>query len=159
MLGVIITGHGAFASGLLQALEQVAGRQTLCMAVDFPEGHSTEALGLRLAAACAHCDDGDGVVFLSDMLGGSPFREAANIALAHPGYEVIAGTNLHNGGGDDAGSPSVGHRGIPRPGAGMRPARHYQPLAPAASFRARVAHRIGNLEKKATGGRSLAALF
>lgn len=94
MLGVIITGHGAFASGLLQALEQVAGRQTLCMAVDFPEGHSTEALGLRLAAACAHCDDGDGVVFLSDMLGGSPFREAANIALAHPGYEVIAGTNL-----------------------------------------------------------------
>ncbi|CAJ1000301.1 hypothetical protein SODG_003331 [Sodalis praecaptivus] len=36
MLGVIITGHGAFASGLLQALEQVAGRQTLCMGWIFP---------------------------------------------------------------------------------------------------------------------------
>ncbi|WP_424141130.1 PTS galactosamine/N-acetylgalactosamine transporter subunit IIA [Sodalis glossinidius] len=51
-------------------------------------------LGKRLTAACSRCDDGEGVIFLSDMLGGSPFREAANIALARPGYEVITGTNL-----------------------------------------------------------------
>ncbi|WP_244267351.1 PTS N-acetylgalactosamine transporter subunit IIA [Sodalis-like endosymbiont of Proechinophthirus fluctus] len=56
-------------------------------------GYSTEALWQRLADAGAY-DDDDGIVFLSDVLGGCTFREAANIALDHPGYKVITGTNL-----------------------------------------------------------------
>lgn len=37
MLGVVITGHGGFASGLLQAVQQVIGPQEQCVAIDFPE--------------------------------------------------------------------------------------------------------------------------
>ena len=41
MLGLVITGHGRCASGLLQGVEQVVGEQSQCRAVDFPEGVST----------------------------------------------------------------------------------------------------------------------
>ncbi|MBD1226890.1 PTS galactosamine/N-acetylgalactosamine transporter subunit IIA [Xenorhabdus griffiniae] len=94
MLGVVITGHGSFASGLLQAVEQVIGPQAQCVAVDFPEGMCTETLKKALAAACSQCDQGDGLVFLTDLLGGSPFRQSAQLALNHPAYQVITGTNM-----------------------------------------------------------------
>ncbi|MBE8595979.1 PTS galactosamine/N-acetylgalactosamine transporter subunit IIA [Xenorhabdus sp. BG5] len=94
MLGVVITGHGSFASGLLQAVEQVIGPQAQCIAVDFPEGMCTETLKKALAAACSQCDQGDGLVFLTDLLGGSPFRQSAQLALNHPAYQVITGTNM-----------------------------------------------------------------
>ncbi|MBC8948292.1 MULTISPECIES: PTS galactosamine/N-acetylgalactosamine transporter subunit IIA [Xenorhabdus] len=94
MLGVVITGHGGFASGLLQAVEQVIGPQEQCVAVDFPEGMCTEALKKALEAACYQCDQGEGLVFLTDLLGGSPFRQAAQMALNHPAYQVITGTNM-----------------------------------------------------------------
>lgn len=94
MLGIVITGHGRFASGLLEAIEQVVGQQTQCCAVDFPEGMSTETLFTRLQHACTTCDSGEGVVVLSDLLGGSPFRQSALLAQHEPDYEVITGTNL-----------------------------------------------------------------
>lgn len=94
MLGVIITGHGRFASGLLQGVEQVVGEQLQCCAVDFPEGVSHGELRCLLEQACASCDSGEGVVILSDLLGGSPFRVAAVLAKQHQDYQVITGTNM-----------------------------------------------------------------
>ena len=94
MLGLVITGHGRFASGLLQGVEQVVGEQSQCCAVDFPEGVSTSELMILLEQACAACDSGEGVVILSDLLGGSRFRQAAVIAKQHPDYQVITGTNM-----------------------------------------------------------------
>lgn len=49
---------------------------------------------ILLEQACAACDSGEGVVILSDLLGGSPFRQAAVIAKQHPDYQVITGTNM-----------------------------------------------------------------
>ncbi|WP_118986477.1 PTS galactosamine/N-acetylgalactosamine transporter subunit IIA [Photorhabdus sp. CRCIA-P01] len=94
MLGIVITGHGHFASSLLQAVEQVVGQQPQCCAVDFPEGISSEKLLVLLEAACTACNSGEGVIILSDLLGGSPFRQAAQLAIANPCYEVITGTNM-----------------------------------------------------------------
>ncbi|MDX7992858.1 PTS galactosamine/N-acetylgalactosamine transporter subunit IIA [Xenorhabdus littoralis] len=94
MLGVVITGHGKFASGLLQAVEQVIGQQKQCVAIDFPEGMSMEYLSESLRDACQCCDSGAGVVILTDLLGGSPFRQAAQLALTYPSWEVITGINM-----------------------------------------------------------------
>ena len=51
MLGVVITGHGGFASGLLQAVQQVIGPQEQCVAIDFPEGMCTDSLQQALRKA------------------------------------------------------------------------------------------------------------
>jgi len=39
-------------------------------------------------------DSEDGIVFLTDLLGGTPFRVASTLAMQKPGWEVITGTNL-----------------------------------------------------------------
>ncbi|MBI6548257.1 PTS galactosamine/N-acetylgalactosamine transporter subunit IIA [Xenorhabdus lircayensis] len=94
MLGIVIMGHGRFASGLLQAVEQVVGQQEQCVAIDFPEGMSTEYLAQLLSEACECCNRGEGVVILTDLLGGLPFRQAAQLALTQPSWEVITGINM-----------------------------------------------------------------
>lgn len=69
MPGIVITGHGGFASGLLQAVEQVVGEQPACIAVDFPVHMGTAELKVALSAALQAVEQADGVVFLTDMLG------------------------------------------------------------------------------------------
>lgn len=95
MISIIVTGHGQFASGLLSAVETVFGPQSQTLAVDFPSGISTSDLDARLQAALASLPASGGVVFLTDLLGGSPFKLASQIALSCPqDSDVIAGANL-----------------------------------------------------------------
>lgn len=35
MLGIILTGHGGFASGMEKAMKQILGEQTQFIAIDF----------------------------------------------------------------------------------------------------------------------------
>ncbi|ADO46836.1 PTS galactosamine/N-acetylgalactosamine transporter subunit IIA [[Enterobacter] lignolyticus] len=94
MLGIILTGHGGFASGLAQAMKQVLGEQPQFVAVDFPESSTTARLTAQLTEATQTLSDCEGIVFLTDLLGGTPFRVASTLAMQAPGCEVITGTNL-----------------------------------------------------------------
>lgn len=94
MLGVILTGHGSFATGLYEAAVQIMGDQAQFTAVNFPDGMSSEQLEHKLNHALKVCDNGDGVVFLTDILGGSPFRLAAMLSYQNQHIEVISGTNM-----------------------------------------------------------------
>lgn len=94
MLGIIICGHGGFASGLERAMRQILGEQEAVIAIDFPESSTTALLQAQCEAALAEVDKGDGVVFLTDLLGGTPFRVASILSLHQPEREVITGTNL-----------------------------------------------------------------
>ena len=106
MPGIVITGHGGFATGLLQAVEQVVGPQPHCAAVDFPEQMSTAQLNDALRSALAAVAQPDGVVFLTDMLGGSPFRSACELADAQ-GDCGADRRQYAAGGGNDAGARRV----------------------------------------------------
>ena len=94
MLGIIICGHGGFASGLERAMLQILGEQDAVIAIDFPESSTTALLQAQCEAALTEVDKGDGVVFLTDLLGGTPFRVASTLALRQTNREVVTGTNL-----------------------------------------------------------------
>ena len=94
MLSIILTGHGGFASGMEKAMKQILGEQSQFIAIDFPETSSTAQLTSQLEEAIAQLDCEDGIVFLTDLLGGTPFRVASTLAMQKPGCEVITGTNL-----------------------------------------------------------------
>ncbi|MCI1899369.1 MAG: PTS sugar transporter subunit IIA [Enterobacter sp.] len=94
MLGIILTGHGGFASGLEQAMKQILGEQTQFVAIDFPETSTTALLTSQLEQAITTLDGTEDIVFLTDLLGGTPFRIASTMAMQKPGWEVITGTNL-----------------------------------------------------------------
>lgn len=94
MLGIILTGHGGFASGMEKAMKQILGEQTQFIAIDFPETSTTALLTSQLEQAVNTLDSEDSLVFLTDLLGGTPFRMASTLAMQKPGREVITGTNL-----------------------------------------------------------------
>ncbi|MCK8783899.1 PTS sugar transporter subunit IIA [Roseomonas sp. NAR14] len=92
MIGLVLVTHGRLAEELKLAMEHVVGPQrnvaTVCIGPeDDMEGRREDIRG-RVAAV----DEGDGVVVLTDMFGGTP----SNLALATMGenVEVIAGVNL-----------------------------------------------------------------
>mgnify|MGYP003192164960 CR=1 FL=1 len=80
MIGLIVTGHGHFASGLTTSLNLIAGDAKEYVAVDF---EATDSL-----------KDCEGIIVLSDLAGGSPFKTAVEIGFPRGNVEVIAGTNL-----------------------------------------------------------------
>ncbi|CNI13032.1 PTS galactosamine/N-acetylgalactosamine transporter subunit IIA [Yersinia alsatica] len=94
MVSIIITGHGHFASGLYNALEQIIGPQQQIIAIDFPVGMNTQQLDQALQQALDALPVEQGVVFFTDLLGGSPFRSAVQLSVQQPQFEVIAGTNM-----------------------------------------------------------------
>ena len=94
MLGIILCGHGGFASGLEHAMKQILGEQTQFVAIDFPQESTTALLTSQLSDAINLLDPGQDIVFLTDLLGGTPFRVASTLAMQKKGCEVITGTNL-----------------------------------------------------------------
>lgn len=96
MIGLVVTGHGHFADGLHTSAKMIAGENELVKYVNFEDGMSTETLAVKLNEAFtgfAHCD---GIVVLSDLPGGSPFKTAVECSMEHPDkkIEVLAGSNL-----------------------------------------------------------------
>ena len=96
MLGLLITGHGHFATGMFSSLELIAGAQTNVAYVDFESEHSVETLKENLTKALDSLKECDGVLVLSDLPGGSPFKTAVELKFERPDQviEVISGTNL-----------------------------------------------------------------
>ena len=96
MIGLIVTGHGHFADGLHTSAQMIAGENEYIKYINFEDGMSPEALGEKISAAYTEFASCDGIVVLSDLPGGSPFKTAVEVAMSHPDkkIEVLAGTNL-----------------------------------------------------------------
>lgn len=94
MIGIVVTGHGQFASGLVSSLHVIAGTFEQVTAVDFPLEASTDDLAAALTEAAATMSECQSVLFLSDVAGGSPFRCAVLAGKQYGKAEVVAGANL-----------------------------------------------------------------
>ena len=94
MIGIVVTGHGHFASGILSAVAMITGEKRQITHVDFMESMSTEDLCSALRKAAEQVDSGEGILFLSDIPGGTPFQQSAIIASHLKLAGVLSGTNL-----------------------------------------------------------------
>lgn len=95
MTGLLISGHGHFASGLHTSLNLIAGEPSNIEFVDFEKTDSTDDLKKKLYASLKKLDNCDSILALSDLAGGSPFKTLVEIKteIEKP-MEVIGGTNL-----------------------------------------------------------------
>lgn len=94
MIGIIISGHGTFATGISSAVELLTGHQDFIIPVDFREEHSEEQLKENLKAAFDRLQDYEQVLVLCDILGGSPFKNAVMLSIGDERIKVLYGTNL-----------------------------------------------------------------
>lgn len=95
MTGIIVTGHGKFPEGILSAISLVAGKPDNTAAVNFEMGQSSEDLKESMAKAMESLE-GDEVLILADLVGGTPFNTAAALKAerADKKIKVIAGVNM-----------------------------------------------------------------
>lgn len=95
MVGLIVTGHGQFASGFEGSLKLLAGSPEGVSFVDF-SGESGDDLKVQIAAVMDTMKDYAGVLVLSDLPGGTPYNKSVELKVerADQQIEVVAGTNL-----------------------------------------------------------------
>ena len=93
MIGVVLVTHGRLAEELIAALEHVVGPQTNVCAVGIGPDDDMEQRRVQILDCVANADEGDGVVLLTDMFGGTPSNLAIS-TMDKANVEVIAGVNL-----------------------------------------------------------------
>jgi mannose PTS system EIIA component len=93
MIGMVLVTHGTLAVALRDAMEHVVGKQTALATVCIESDAEFEGQRNEIATRMAEVDNGDGVILLTDMFGGTPSNLAMSM-LRDKNVEVIGGVNL-----------------------------------------------------------------
>lgn len=93
MIGLVLVTHGRLAVELVSALEHVVGSQENVATVCIGPDDDMEQRRAEIMKSTKDVDDGDGVIVLTDMFGGTPSNLAISI-MDNGKIEVIAGVNL-----------------------------------------------------------------
>jgi len=93
VIGIVIVAHGGLAREYLAAVEHVVGRQTGIRAIAIEADHDRAEKQAEISTAAGSVDQGQGVVVVTDMFGGSP----SNLSLpacASGKRRILYGANL-----------------------------------------------------------------
>ena len=93
MIGLVIVTHGRLAEELINALEHVVGKQANITPICIGPDDDMEVRRGQILENVANAEEGNGVILLTDMFGGTPSNLAISI-LEKANVEVIAGVNL-----------------------------------------------------------------
>jgi mannose PTS system EIIA component len=93
MIGVVVVTHGQLATELVNAAETIVGDLPRFAAVSIGWHEDTADAREDIAQAVARVDQGQGVLILTDMFGGTPCNLAMTF-LARDNVEVITGVNV-----------------------------------------------------------------
>lgn len=95
MIGLIISGHGNFASGMHSSLKLISGESSNVEFVDFEENDSIETLKEKYMVSLKNLKECSGILALCDLAGGSPFKTLVELKiLIDKPMEVVGGSNL-----------------------------------------------------------------
>ena len=93
MIGLVLVTHGRLAAEFVAAMEHVVGAQPCVAAICIAADDDMELRRADIAAAVAQCNEGQGVIILTDMFGGTPSNLAISV-MDGGSIEVVAGMNL-----------------------------------------------------------------
>ncbi len=93
MIGIVIVAHGRLAQEYLAAMEHVVGAQKGVRYVSIDADCDRAGKQAEICAAADAVDQGDGVVVVVDMFGGSP-SNLALMACAAENRRMLHGANL-----------------------------------------------------------------
>ena len=93
MVGVLIVSHGGFAEALISSLQLLVGKQQKIRGVSIWPKDQEKEIKDRIRQEIEKVNDGDGVVILTDVLGGT----ATNLSLSfleNEKIELVTGVNM-----------------------------------------------------------------
>ncbi|MFT4151542.1 MAG: PTS fructose transporter subunit IIA [Paracoccaceae bacterium] len=93
MIGIVIVAHGGLAREYLSAVEHVVGKQDGMAAITIEDDHDRGMKQREICIAADEVDQGDGVVVVTDMFGGSP-SNLSLMACTGQDRRIVYGANL-----------------------------------------------------------------
>ena len=93
MIGLVLVTHGHLADEFRSALEHVVGPQKALETIAIGPEDDMENRRQDIMDAVSRTDDGNGVIILTDMFGGTPSNLSISV-MSRGNTEVIAGMNL-----------------------------------------------------------------
>jgi PTS system mannose-specific IIA component len=93
MVGILVVSHGRLAEALISSVQFLAGNLKRVKGISIWPRDRKEEVKDRIQKGIAEVDDGDGVVILTDVLGGTPTNLALSV-LENKEVEVVTGVNL-----------------------------------------------------------------
>ncbi|GAA0202087.1 PTS sugar transporter subunit IIA [Selenomonas dianae] len=94
MFGIIVGTHGIFAEEILKSCEMICGEQKNVQSVTLVPGEGLDDVVKKYEAAIAELDCTDGLLFLNDLFGGSPYNAACRLVAENEAYGIVTGVNL-----------------------------------------------------------------
>jgi mannose PTS system EIIA component len=93
MIGILIVTHKELAEALTSVWDLILGRQEGVMAVSLDPSAPPEVSRQQIQRGLSQVNNGNGVIILTDMLGGTPSNLTLSF-LQEGKVEVITGVNL-----------------------------------------------------------------
>ena len=94
MIGIVVVTHSALGEALIEAAESVLGGPLeAATAVSVDLKYSAEELRRKIGAGIKTVDEGDGIIILTDMFGGTPSNLSLSF-LEEGQIDVLTGVNL-----------------------------------------------------------------
>lgn len=93
MIGIVVVAHGGLARELLAATEHVVGDLPRARAIGLDPKDDLATRSAEIELAVTDLDDGDGVVIVTDLFGGTPSNLAIR-TMATRSVDVLTGANL-----------------------------------------------------------------
>jgi PTS system mannose-specific IIA component len=93
MIGLVLVTHGRLAAEFITAMEHVVGPQDAIEGICIGPDDDMEVRRQDISDAIGRCEQGQGVIILTDLFGGTPSNLAISL-MKSENIEVIAGVNL-----------------------------------------------------------------
>ena len=93
MIGVLLVTHKDLAEALVSVCDLILGRQDALQAISLDPQASPEECRQQIQRGLAQVNNGNGVIILTDMLGGTPSNLTLTF-LQEGKVEVVTGVNL-----------------------------------------------------------------
>jgi PTS system mannose-specific IIA component/PTS system mannose-specific IIB component len=94
MFAIIIGTHGRFSEELLNTCEMICGKTKNVAAITLIPGEGPDDVVKKYEKAISEMDTENGVLFLNDLFGGSPYNAACRLVINDDKYGIVTGVNL-----------------------------------------------------------------
>lgn len=94
MVSIILSGHGNFSTGALEASQMIFGEQEQLVAIPFLKGEGIQNLQEKYQKALDQFPKENEILFLVDIFGGTPYNAAAQLIAGNERQDVASGLSL-----------------------------------------------------------------
>ena len=94
IVGLVLASHGGFAGEALRSAEMIMGRQELVETVAVMPGMDLEQVKKEIEGAINTVMGTNGVVVMTDIIGGTPSNAAGFFSVLRDDVVVMAGFNM-----------------------------------------------------------------